>query len=481
MDGTLFTQNGRAKFQAGVSSQCLWCPAKDGFHHRAWICPHFASFRAHITPAQHEALARLPPCLVDHGWPLVLPEWEVFSGLLLRGAGFARKSPVGPLPVGDVVELFLDGTCAHPREPRLRYAAWVVTTVPGGVGTLDNQVLLGGHVVGLLQTPFRAELTALVAAVQWAIQHKRHVRLWCDCLGVVKGLRKLLQRRPLKPNTAHSDLWFQLQDYIAVYGDLVNVRKVVSHGAQHLASTPLESWAYWHNRLADEAAESINQRRSTEFWIAWNGVRVAQQFHRKLHLDILKTLLATSRKALENKKPSAREATPATVEVDRTLPEAWAIPPALTKRYGMPNLQWVHDWWTAVGTSMLQGSAPMRFISGVQLYMSFGLHTGYDGPWCVKKRWFADLSTVPPAGQVTWGGRTKLFLSMWQTYLKHPGVTVASKLARPASAAISRWTVCYRLRWTQTMIDQTDSVVFHQLGRQALTNSDLSGLGPPRT
>ena len=68
LDGTLFIQNARAKFQTGVTDQCPWCSSPDGFHHRAWICPHFASCRSHLTAAQLEVLPTLPPCLRDHGW-----------------------------------------------------------------------------------------------------------------------------------------------------------------------------------------------------------------------------------------------------------------------------------------------------------------------------------------------------------------------------------------------------------------------------
>ena len=40
LDGTLYVNNGRAKFQHDVTNQCPWCSDRDGFYHRAWICPH---------------------------------------------------------------------------------------------------------------------------------------------------------------------------------------------------------------------------------------------------------------------------------------------------------------------------------------------------------------------------------------------------------------------------------------------------------
>ena len=252
LDGTLFTQNGRAKFDPSVSATCPWCPAKDGFHHRAWECPHFAQCRTHFTPEQLAVVGSLPSCLVDHGWPVVLPEWELYVGLLLRVDGLPRVSPVVP-PVASeaLVDLFTDGTGAYPRHPKLRFAAYAVTMAPGGPGTLDNSLLLGGHVNGISQTPYRAELLAMLAAATWACQRQQPVRIWCDCQGVVTGMRRLLRRLPLKRNRPHSDLWDQLGSLVgSMDAGMLQIHKVVSHGQISLATGPMEEWAYWHNHAS---------------------------------------------------------------------------------------------------------------------------------------------------------------------------------------------------------------------------------------
>ena len=139
-----------------------------------------------MTPCQLAALSSLPACLVDHGWPVVLPEWEVVVGWYLRDDGLCRMSPVEPSVRSQpqLLELFVDGTGAYPGDVKLRFAAWAVTAAPGGIGSKDNQLLMGGHVVGLSQTPFRAELTAVLHASLWAVKHNRPIRIWCDCQGV---------------------------------------------------------------------------------------------------------------------------------------------------------------------------------------------------------------------------------------------------------------------------------------------------------
>ena len=377
LDGTLFTQNARARFQQDVTSTCPWCSARDGFHHRAWVCPHFTSCRAHLTPAQWAVLPSLPACLLDHGWPVLLPEWEVFVRLLLRDDGFCRMSPAGPPPLdgGACYELFVDGTCAYPTEVKLRYAAWVVT-VATGVGEWDNRVLMGGHVHGLCQSPYRAELQAVLAACRWASQRQCQVRIWCDCQGVVRKVRRLLQGARVKPNVVHSDLWTQLAAVLAASPGLVTMMKVVSHGSQRSATTPLEEWAYWHNNLADLAADSINQRRSDDFWGAWQSLHKALEFHRNLHLAILRTLLQTSRVAAAQTRPQAPVPEALSVVVQPSVPSQWSIPSHQVKRYGQVNLDMVHAWWQACGVGMLQGSGTLQFIAGIQLFYSFNMYTG---------------------------------------------------------------------------------------------------------
>ena len=485
LDGTLFTQNGRAKFTPGVTSKCPWCPLKDGFHHRAWICPHFASCRAHLTADQLAVVSTLPSCLQNHGCPVILPEWDVFARFLLLDDGFCRMSPVIPptLVTPEPVTLFLDGTSAHPKEPKLRYAAWAVTVVPGGPGTLDNRLLMGGHVVGLVQSPFRAELTAMVCAVRWAVQRGQLVHLWSDCQGVVRGLQRLLQQRPLKRNRPHSDLWMCLQELLVGEGrSLVKVFKVVSHGQTAQATGPLEEWAYWHNNLTDRAADAINQRRSPEFWEAWTGLVKAVHFHRRLHVAILQVLLQTSRVAAAEQTPAPKPVLTSEVGVpQQVVPATWVIPDKAIRRYGRDILEHMHAWWTAQGPMMLQGSNPLVYISGIQLFMAFNVFTGYDGPWCHKKRWYSVAEEAPAAAHLPWGARVKWFLLLWKSYLKGNKVIIPQKVARPCSASVAKWLVCYRLRWTKEQVDEIDSIVFAQMRRQVVTANDVALLNAAKT
>ena len=114
----------------------------------------------------------------------------------------------------------MDGTCAYPREVKLRFAAWSVTIASTAQNTLDNKLLMGGHVSGLCQTAFRAELTAALHAATWAVQHGFTVRLWCDCQSVVRGFLRVLRGKHIRKNAPHSDLWLRLQQVLAGYNNM---------------------------------------------------------------------------------------------------------------------------------------------------------------------------------------------------------------------------------------------------------------------
>ena len=70
---------------------------------------------------------------------------------------------------------------------------------------------------------------------------------------------------------------------------------------------------------------------------------------------------------------------------------------------------------------------------------------------------------------------------MLGTYWKSNALVVPHKLARPASAAIAKWVVSYRLRWDQSKIDIIDGLILSQLGRQAVTQGDLARLTAAKT
>ena len=163
------------------------------------------------------------------------------------------------------------------------------------------------------------------------------------------------------------------------------------------------------------------------------------------------------------------------------VPEQWCIPKKLLKRYGQTNMEHLHGWWLAEGISMLRGDSPLVFISGLQLFFAFNIYTGFEGPWCHRKKWYAAAEMAPEAARLNWGQRCKWFLLMLGSYLKGNSVVVPNRMTRPASSALAKWVICYRMHWPQSKIEMIDREFFAQLGRQAVTKCDIGQLSAAKT
>lgn len=206
------------------------------------------------------------------------------------------------------LDLFTDGTCLFPKEPKLRFAAWAVTWASAGTNSLDHCVLSAGHLSGVHQSSYRAELVALLVALKISLESKTRVRIWCDCQSVVNTFRFLQSGGCVLNNQAHSDLWAEVSRCLQLIPEgNVLVGKVVSHGSQQAALTDLESWVFWHNQLADSAAASYNVKRTSEFWQIW-GQLVRELFLlRAVQSDICRLIvrIGLKRRGFSGSKQSA--------------------------------------------------------------------------------------------------------------------------------------------------------------------------------
>lgn len=115
LDGTLYTQLGRAHMDEAVSSQCPWCSHRDGFFHRAWECERFADERSHVPHDLLQKIHQLPRCLTCHGWPVRPPELDSLEQALLLIPPPEGKPPVNFHGEGRA-QYFTDGSCSSPKN-----------------------------------------------------------------------------------------------------------------------------------------------------------------------------------------------------------------------------------------------------------------------------------------------------------------------------------------------------------------------------
>ena len=484
LDGTSYTYRNRAHWQPGITDACPFCEAPDGFYHRLWECDFFRECRTHMSSVDLASVPSLPLCLSCHAWAILPGSWISFLRLL---AGLSNPfTPVVSCPLlsRTVVNLFVDGTCTTPSDPKLRLAAWAVTVAGDVDQAMNHEILRGGPLQGIIQTAFRAELQAVLEACKVALQLRARVRIWSDCLGVVRGVQKRLRGAVVtKPNAPNADLWFQL-DALLQQLDVTRVQivKVVSHGDRDRARDVGEDWAFWHNSLVDAAADKFNLERGTAFWAFYAEVEQKVLRHRKLHSDILQVHLKVGRLAEKTLNPDkeAKQQQRAADEGHQLppMPAQWPYPDKLTKRYGKETIDRLYHWWMEVGDPAMRSNVETVWISGTQLLLDFMASTNVDGPVMYKTKWYAQASDRPVQEPITWPARTRAFLCLLRAFLCNFGVVLPNKAMRPRSAAISVWSVCWLLKWRRDRLEFIDDKLLTLFGRQAHVASDLLRVQP---
>eukprot|EP00438_Fugacium_kawagutii_P027009 Skav232507 [mRNA] locus=scaffold1096:238978:248699:+ [translate_table: standard] len=333
----------------------------------------------------------LPKCLTCHGWSMVQPAVETYQTaltMLKEPASFRRLQGDAPL------HLFLDGACASPDEPVLRYASWAVSCASSDLTSLSNDIVSVGVVPGLVQSAYRGELWALLSALELIQTYRGQVTLWSDNASVVKRFRRVMHGAfRVKPTSPHGDLWERIRQLVASSpSSKIQICKVVSHGDVSKAKNALEQWAFGQNHLVDQAARQSNETRPAAFWHLWTEAKEALQRNRTDEEAIHLVQLRTARRALSDPvkpQPSAPTAEPASVEAsgdaEVDIPMEWHVPPSLaskvlarrgnraliTGRYTSTRKRWVERSGGAKGKQGPKGkvigsglSGPVRLATG---------------------------------------------------------------------------------------------------------------------
>ena len=100
-----------------------------------------------------------------------------------------------------------------PKHPCLRMAAW------GVVCSTNGDVVALGHLHGQTQSIDRAELVAVIAAVQWS--QEADIYVWSDSLSTVTTAEYIQEHRYVPISVENQDLWLELWDALLLRDGLV--------------------------------------------------------------------------------------------------------------------------------------------------------------------------------------------------------------------------------------------------------------------
>ena len=458
LNGASFTNEHAKYWNTDGQSLCIHCGSLDSLFHRLWVCDSTASLRKALPEVVLHAQPSLPSVCSVHGWTLCSPSRDAWLSYLstLPCDPVFQWPPV--LPV--ILDLFTDGTAWCPADPYARVAAWsVVLSAP----CLDSHSpwhvfpIAGQPLAGLTQTVFRAELRAVVAAVDFSIRAGRSCRIWTDCQAVVNGYAKFVTRRfPINPNMQHADLWRELQILVWEAEDhCFQVIKVPSHLGLHDDLPAFDRWFIIGNDAAHRTAKVANQQRGTTVWSLWKTYVSESRELQAIGQAIRWYQVQVAH--LWTPHPGPQEASApvpvaAPIRTARTFCNQWSCPEVLPtptgpfkRLFGQTLLDRVSTWFQSVHAP----GNPVHWISFYQLYAHFirsvdVLILKLDGKWTVDFSKGARLRT-----HFRLAVRVKAFRLMLQQWLKDHKILFHTATLRPRS----NWIVCHRGCLAFPMVD----------------------------
>ena len=451
LHGASFTNAQAKHWSDDGNDRCILCGEPDSVSHRLWECSGTESLRAQLSDETLAAVQSSPAVLIEHGWTLRSPlEVSWFQYLDSLPMPCVRQDQ---LTCGPILDLFTDGSCLFPTSPSLRLASFSVVSSRPFQLDFDHtwfQPVVAMPLPGVIQTVFRAELMAVISALDFALQSGACVRVWTDCLNVVKAFQKyVLDGRPVKPNGKNADLLSWFCDSAGRLGrHRMAILKVPAHERLDNYVNDLERWLISGNSAADRAAACANQSRSAAVWNLWNSY-ADQVHHQQCLANAVRGHMVAVSKLWNSSRPNqcqssapqpARPLRPA-----RVLPDlVWTGPdpldllhPTFSRSFGPQLASDVQAWLLQVRDP----NQPLQWISYFQLYISFQTR---KGPWYVGKpngKWHVESGPAALLmNHVKLSVRIKHFRLMLQQFLRDCDIVFTSGTVRP----VSQWLKCFR-------------------------------------
>ena len=342
-------------------------------------------------------------------------------------------------------------------EVSFRIASWAV--VKGDTQSFQGEILAKGPLPGILQSAYRAEVYAVLQALQLGRQHRSRVSLWTDCNAVVMRLRRLMRGQTPRPNSPHADLWREIFTCLQEFPEgCLQVTKVVAHQSLADATGPLEERCCLHNQIADKAAVAAQSDRPASFWEFYAKHVHATHASRELSRSVQNVLLSISQAVVRDDDGDGVEERADLCEqpafpdrASQQLP-ALTIPAAAVRWYGDDVVRSLLSWYWF---NLYDSPHPMVWMSHYQLYVDYML-SGAFGPvkmtrWCACSDEPAfDILAVP------FQTRTRWFARVLKESLRHQGAGFSYQYCRPTSRSLHLHTGCLAVRWDPIRLAAVD-------------------------
>ena len=472
LNGTFFTSEHQKYRAPGEHENCPFCGLPDNQKHRHWDCPELENVRD-CPPNIKQRILEMQPATFNHGW---IPRPDVLEPF--RNAQDQIEDTTNehnfPDCLPKILELFTDGSCLKPSDKTARLAAWGVT-IACPQSNDEFQPVANGMVTGLVQTITRAELTAALAAIKFAVRCQQKFRLWIDNAFVVKIIQKCLSNKDFsfpnhKPN---HDLLNQIRVLFDNHRNLcLGVVKVTSH-ADQIEADPAERWAIRGNQSADDCAAAAYSRNPTllQMWFKLlEQLEELQTIRYWLHRTIIRVgfeaIRRTRQQKQEEKQLHTGEATMPQLEYQK-----WVLPlmPPDNRHFQIDQWGKLSRWTMSLHVE----DCTTQWWSWPQLFIDFCLTARCAPPWYCRssKNW--KTSEHPPTNEFP--KRCYWFSTFINKALKQLGMVNPGTFCRPDSHAISYWSTCMPIQVPEWRFDKVESWLFLQSSRFS-ASTDLKSI-----
>lgn len=481
LNGTHITQDGLRYCQQAPDDTCQFCGCSDSRYHRYWICPHFAHCRLQVPNDVWDLIPGLPDFLTGYGWSIsasTTREWYKILAAL----------PTPPLPQlqssADVLHLFTDGSCINQANVDCRFASWSV--ISASVDASPSEVFDTGLLPGMLQNAYRAEVFAVLRAVQCARRLQKRAMLWTDCEGVLKRVRRLLQGQPPRVNSPNYDLWKQLfQEFLDASPGQFAITQVAAH--RDTADAGLfEEWCFRHNQWADRTAVRTNFSRPSWFWDFcskhFRRVSAAQYISRHVQTVIISVgRAAVAQDAGDVEGDGPEVPLPPAVQFWHENPVVRFLPDDAVRWYPRCLVRQVLSWFLQ---TTYASTHEVIWVSQAQLYLDFQMATGSAGP--VKLGSWLNGDGVSPLELAAHPFRVRVrwFARVLKETLKKCGISISCMYGLPCSNALKFHTGTLAVPWPRHHIDAIDRWILRHLPQgvrrisKALDRLPIAGKDP---
>ena len=252
--GSFMSSDFQSKFDATKSPVCELCGVPNGQDH--WlVCPRYEAFRDDADLC----VGRPVPGTAwsTHLLPLRNPHSSALK-CYFNSIGFCFDFL--SFPSNGCQHLFTDGSYIGYGGLYHGIAAWSVFNHTTGAPVIAQ------HLTGLPQGIDRAELSALLGAMRWALCTTAQIHVWSDSQYVVNGFHFLLAHGLVPVHWDNQDLWGPILHLLQGLEHTPGCTWIPSHLDASLCDDCFSDWVQQGNDQADKLAVELNLQRSRAFW-----------------------------------------------------------------------------------------------------------------------------------------------------------------------------------------------------------------------